>query len=118
MAKTFLELTNEVLRELNEVTLSASTFPSAIGLQQHVKDCINRAYLDIVNEEPKWPFLATQLSGTVDPMYGNASIDTVAGTRWYLLKPSSDSLTTDYGSVDWENFYITTVGVDGETARA
>ena len=98
MAKTFLELTNEVLRELNEVTLTSSTFANAIGLQAHVKDCINRAYLDIVNEEPKWPFLASNLSGTVDPMYGNASVDTTAGTRWYLLKPTSDSLTTAPGS--------------------
>lgn len=116
MSKTFLELTNEILRELNEVTLTSSTFANAIGIQAHVKDCINRAYLDIVNEEPKWPFLASNLSGSVDPMYGNTSVDTVAGTRWYLLNPSSNSLTTDYGSVDWENFYITTVGVGGETA--
>jgi hypothetical protein len=116
MAATFLEVTNEVLREMNEVPLTSSDFSSAVGIQQHVKDCVNRAYLDIVNEEPQWPFLATALSGATDPNYGNASVETVAGTRWYTIKPSSTSLTTDYGYIDWDNFYLTTIGVSGESA--
>jgi hypothetical protein len=116
MAATYLEITNELLRELNEVVLTSSTFATAIGVQQHVKDCVNRAYLDIVNEEPQWPFLATATSGSTDPFYGNVFVETVAGTRWYLLKPSSSSLTTDYGYIDWDNFYLTTIGVSGETA--
>jgi len=116
MAETFLNLSNELLRELNEVSLSSSTFSSAIGVQAHVKDAVNRAYLDIVNEEPQWPFLATGLSGATDPMYGNVYVETVAGTRWYLLKTSSSSLTTDYGYIDWGNFLLTTVGVSGESA--
>jgi hypothetical protein len=33
-----------------------------------------------------------------------------------LLKPTSSSLTTDYGYIDWDNFYLTTIGVDGESA--
>ena len=49
-------------------------------------------------------------------MYGNVSIDTVAGTRWYELKPASSSITADYNSIDWDNFYLTTVGVSGESA--
>ena len=113
---TYLNLSNELLRELNEVALTSSTFSSAIGIQAHVKDSINRAYLDIVNEEPQWPFLATALTGATDPMYGNTYIETVAGTRWYLLKSSSSSLTTDYGAIDWDNFLLTTVGVSGESA--
>lgn len=116
MAATYLEITNELLRELNEVVLTSATFASAIGVQQHVKDCVNRAYLDIVNEEPQWPFLATDTSGSADQFYGNTYIETVVGTRWYLLKPSSSSLTTDYGYVDWDNFYLTTIGVDGSSA--
>ena len=116
MATTFLQLTNELLRELNEVVLTSSTFSSAIGLQQHAKDCINRAYLDIVNEEPQWPFLATGESGATDPFYGNVVVETTAGTRWYELKESSSDITTDYGSIDWDNFYLTTIGVSGESA--
>ena len=116
MATTFLQLTNELLRELNEVVLTSSTFSSAVGIQAHAKDCINRSYLDIVNEEPQWPFLATDESGATDPMYGNVSVDTVAGTRWYELKAASSSIINDYGSIDWDNFYLTTVGVSGESA--
>ena len=116
MSETYLNLCNDLLRELNEVTLSSSTFSSAIGVQAHIKDSVNRAYLDIVNEEPQWPFLATGLSGSTDPMYGNVFIETVAGTRWYLLKSDSSSINTDYGSIDWDNFLLTTVGVSGESA--
>ena len=113
---TFLSLSNELLREMNEVELASGSFATATGIQQHVKDAINRAYLDIVNEEPQWPFLAVNLSGTVDPLHGNVSVETVAGTRWYLLKTGSSGLPTDFGYIDWDNFYLTTVGVAGETA--
>ena len=116
MATTFLQLTNELLRELNEVVLTSSNFSTAIGIQQHAKDCINRSYLDIVNEEPQWPFLATGESGATDPFYGNVVVETTAGTRWYELKESSSDITTDYGSIDWDNFYLTTIGVSGESA--
>ena len=105
MSATYLDITNELIREINEISLSSGNFNNALGIQQHVKDCVNRAYLDIVNEEPQWPFLSVGDSGTTDPFYGNVSINTVAGTRWYELKPSSNSLTTDYGYIDWDNFH-------------
>tara|TARA_R100001244_G_scaffold21724_1_gene22936 strand:+ start:911 stop:1678 length:768 start_codon:yes stop_codon:yes gene_type:complete len=116
MATTYLGLTNELLRELNEVILTSSNFSSAVGVQKHVQDSVNRAYWDIVIEEPQWPFLATAESGATDPMYGNVYVETVAGTRWYELKASSSSITADYSSIDWDNFYLTTVGVSGESA--
>ena len=47
---TFLSLSNELLREMNEVELASGSFATATGIQQHVKDAINRAYLDIVNQ--------------------------------------------------------------------
>ena len=113
---TYLNLTNELLREFNEVILTSTNFGSAIGVQQHAKDTINRAYLDIVNEEPSWPFLATGESGATDPMYGNVYVETTANTRWYELKAASSSITSDYGYIDWSNFLVTTVGVSGEAA--
>lgn len=116
MATNYLQLCNEVLREINEVELTSADFATSVGIQSHVKDLVNRAYLDIVNEEPQWPFLSVGESGDTDPMYGNAYVETVAGTRWYELKPSSDSLVTDYGYIDWDNFLLTTVGVSGESA--
>lgn len=116
MSSTYLQLTNELLREINEVSLTSASFQNAIGIQAHVKDAVNRAYLDIVNEEPQMPFLAVQSSGETDPFYGNTYIEVTAGQRWYELKPSSDSLSTDYGYVDWDDFYLTTIGVSGEDA--
>ena len=116
MATTYLQLANEVLREMNEVELTSTNFGSSTGIQSHVKDAINRAYFDIVNEEPQWPFLSAGESGNPDPNYGNVYIETVAGTRWYELLPSSSSITTDYGYIDWDNFLLTTVGVSGESA--
>ena len=116
MATTYLQLTNELLRELNEVVLTSANFSAAIGIQAHAQDCINRAYKDIVMSEPQWGFLATGESGATDPFYGNVYVETVAGTRWYELKAASSSITTDYGSVDWDNFYLTTIGVSGESA--
>jgi hypothetical protein len=116
MSATYLELTNELLHELNEVSLTAASFANAKGVQKHIKECVNRAYLDIVNEEPQWPFLAVAASGDTDPFYGNVNVETTAGTRWYTLKAGSSDLTTDYGYIDWDNFYITTIGVSGESA--
>ena len=113
---TYLNLTNELLRELNEVVLTSSNFGDAVGIQAHAQDCINRAYSDIVMAEPQWAFLATGESGATDPFYGNVYVETVAGTRWYELKESSSSITADYGSVDWDNFYLTTISVSGESA--
>ena len=74
MATNYLSLTNELIRELNEVALTASTFTNAKGIQQHIKDSVNKAYLDIVLEEPKGPFLSTAISGTTNPMYGNVVV--------------------------------------------
>jgi len=116
MATTFLALTNELLRESNEVELTSATFSDAIGVQGYAKDCIGRSYNDIVMAEPQWAFLATGESGATDPFYGNVYVETVAGTRWYELKASSSSITADYGSIDWDNFYLTTIGVSGASS--
>ena len=116
MATTYLTLTNETLRELNEVQLTSSNFSDAVGIQAFVKESINRALNDIANEEPQLPFFAAAASGDTDPFYGNVTVATVKGTRWYTLKSGSSSITTDYASIDWDDFYITTISVSGESA--
>ncbi len=116
MATTFLTLTNDVLRELNEIELTSATFASAKGIQSFVKNSINKSINDIANEEPQLPFFAVAASGETDPFYGNVTVPSVAGTRWYLLKSGSSNITTDYSSIDWDDFYLTTINVSGETA--
>jgi hypothetical protein len=116
MATTFLTLTNDVLRELNEIELTSATFANAKGIQNFVKNSINKAINDIATEEPQLPFFAVAASGGTDPFYGNVTVATVAGTRWYTLKSGSSSITTDFSSVDWDDFYLTTINVSGESA--
>jgi len=116
MATTYLTLANETLRELNEVQLTSSNFSGAVGIQAFVKESINRSLNDIANEEPQLPFFAAAASGGTDPFYGNVTVASVAGTRWYTLKSGSSSITTDYASIDWDDFYITTISVSGESA--
>ena len=74
MATTYLDLTNVILRELNEVPLTSTNFASAVGFQQFVKDSINKAIFDIANEEPQLPFFSAGLSGATDPFYGNTTV--------------------------------------------
>ena len=116
MATTYLDLTNEVLRELNEIPLTSANFANATGLQKFVKDTVNKSIFDIANEEPQLPFFSAGESGATDPFYGNVTVPTVAGQRWYTLKSDSSSITTDYSSIDWDDFYVTTINVSGETS--
>ena len=116
MATTYLDLTNEVLRELNEIPLTSANFADAIGLQKFVKDTVNKSIFDIANEEPQLPFFSAGVSGATDPFYGNVTVPSVAGQRWYTLKSDSSSITTDYASIDWDDFYVTTINVSGESA--
>ena len=116
MATSYLTLTNDVLRELNEIELTSATFANAKGIQNFVKNSINKALNDIATEEPQLPFFAAAASGGTDPFYGNVTVASVAGTRWYTLKSGSSSIKTDYSSIDWEDFYLTTINVSGESS--
>jgi len=113
-AHTFLEITNSILSELNEVQLTSAGFNNAKGIQQFVKSAVNRAYFDIANENPEFPWLSTSCSGTDVQEYGNTFVDTTAGQRWYFLRKHSSGAhgtAQDYGRIDWDNFYLTTEGV-------
>ena len=47
MATTYLVLSNRILRELNEVEMTSTTFSSSRGIQTAVKDFINKSIHDI-----------------------------------------------------------------------
>ena len=111
--RTYLDLCNTILRELNEVELTSTTFTSALGIQKFVKDTINRAYFDICNAEDKWNFLS--VGDPLNDYYGNAVIETVAGTRWYDLQ-SAQTLLNQYSFIDYDNIVLTEEGVSGKTA--
>jgi len=60
MATTYLGLTNEVLRELNEVVLTTVTFGDATGIQAFVKDSINKSIFDIANRRTTTTFFLSR----------------------------------------------------------
>ena len=90
MASSYLTLINNVLRDLNEVELTSSTFSSSRGIQTAVKDYVNRAIDDIINADTEWPFTVTAKTFT-----------TTAGTRLYTRSALS---TTDTKTVDFDTF--------------
>ena len=57
MATTYLQLSNELLREMNEVELTSSNFSDSKGVQTHIKDIINIKCSEIevvLNNNPKY----------------------------------------------------------------
>ena len=85
MATTFLTLTNELLRRLNEVTLTTDTFAAAKNVQAIAKDSINNSIREILQDGHEFPFLKTTQTQTL-----------TAGTGTY-------DFASDMSSVDAAN---------------
>lgn len=85
MAYNFLGLVNDVNRRLNEVELTSSNFPTAIGAYSQTKDSINAAIRDINQQEFEWPFNHNTQEDTL-----------VAGTVRYAFP--ADAKTIDFDS--------------------
>lgn len=88
MAKTFLQLTNEVLRNFNQVELTSSNFSDSRGIHSWAKDGVNMAIREINTEAYRWPFNAVEHTQTL-----------VAGTYEYAW-PST------FKTADWNSFQI------------
>lgn len=56
MAYNYLEITNALLRSLNEVELTSANFLTAKGFYAHAKDAVNNALRDINQAGQEWPF--------------------------------------------------------------
>ena len=90
----YLELTNAVLREINEVEVT--NIGSTRGIQTSVKDFINKAQRDIINSEVEWPFTVV-----------SQSFSTAAGTSEYSRESNAKT-------IDFDSF---TVQKSGEAER-
>ena len=86
---TFLQLTNRVLNELNEVELTSANFSSSRGVQTMVKNVVNKSIHDIYNSEVEWSYLYTAKNQV-----------TTAGTRKY-------DYPTDARKVNFNSFVLT-----------
>lgn len=56
MAQTYLQLTNQVCRRLNEVELNSTNFATAKGFYAHIKDAVNASIRHINQSHTEWPF--------------------------------------------------------------
>ena len=103
---TYLTLTNLVLRELNEVELTSSTFSASRGVQTAVKGFVNKSVNDLYNAEVEWPWLFVKTSQdtysgqqeyTFPASFRKADFDT------FRLKPKQRITNTEFTSSidDW-----------------
>ena len=53
---TFLSMTNEVLRRINEVPVAESDFSTTRNIQGLAKDAVNNAIRHILQSAQQWPF--------------------------------------------------------------
>ena len=97
MSATFLSLTNELLRRLNEVVVDQADFADVRNVQALAKDSINASIRKIIQSAQEWPFTLITYEQTL-----------VAGTRTY-------DFPADMSSVDWESFYIKKLVAKGNT---
>lgn len=89
MALTYLDLTNRVLRALNEVELDSISFASAYGFHAEAKSAVNAAIRKVLEEEEyEWPFLHTE------------------GTQVLVVGQGMYNLPANCFKVDWDSFYI------------
>ncbi len=88
MSSTYLSLTNELLRRLNEVELDATTFDGARNVQALAKDSINSSVRELLHSAQEWPFTLITYPQTL------------------TVGQESYSFPADTSSVDWESFYI------------
>ena len=85
---TFIDLTNKLLRRLNEVEISQADFTSTRGVQTLAKDAIRNAVQKINQAEYTWPFNAAEHSQTL-----------VVGQEEY-------SWPVEFKVADWDSFQI------------
>ena len=67
MAYTYLDITNEVLARMNEVSLTAANFATARGFQVQCQNAVNEAIRYINQREFGYSFNHAQNSSTLTP---------------------------------------------------
>ena len=88
MASTYIDLTNKLLRRLNEVTLDSADFSSARNVQALGKDSINYAIREILSYVQEWPFTTTTTTQALS-----------SGVQEYAFP-------TNLHVVDWDSFFL------------
>jgi hypothetical protein len=66
MPSTYMELTNRLLRRVNDVEITESDFLSVRGIQATAKDCVLDTIREINSCKIDWPFNAVEHSQTLE----------------------------------------------------
>ena len=96
---TFLSLTNELLRRLNEVQIDQAEFANVKNVQALAKDAINSSIRQMLQDAQEWPFTLVTYEQTL-----------VAGTNTY-------DFPVDYSKADWDTFYIKQLTSENNTPK-
>ena len=88
MPTTYLDLTNKLLRRLNEVTIPQADFASARNVQAVAKDAIIASIERINQAEREWPF--------------NAEL----GSQLLVVGQNEYDFPADLRSIKWDSFHI------------
>jgi hypothetical protein len=85
---TYLSLTNELLRRLNEVQMDSTEFDTARNVQSLAKDAVNSSIRELMHSVQEWPFVSATKTQTL-----------TAGTGTYAFP-------VNMSSIDWDSFYL------------
>lgn len=85
---TYISLTNELLRRLNEVQMDSTEFDTARNVQSLAKDAVNSSIRELMHSVQEWPFVSASYTQTL-----------TAGTGTYTFP-------TNMSSIDWDSFYL------------
>jgi len=88
MPSTYMDLTNRLLRRVNDVEITESDFISARGIQAMAKDAVLDTIREINNSRIDWPFNAVEHTQVLE-----------IGTEEY-------SWPTQFTAADWDSFQI------------
>ena len=96
---TFISLTNELLRRLNEVQIDQADFPNVKNVQALAKDSVNSSIRQMLQDAQEWPFTLVTYEQTL-----------TAGTNTY-------DFPADYSKADWDTFYVKQLSSENNTPK-
>lgn len=113
MPTSFLDLTNTLLQDFNEPTLTAGNFSSVRSVHRVAKNAINRSIDYIQTKEYTWPFMKASGSQTLSTGTINYSwppdMKTVDMESFYILKDDALGVATtrlkEISETEWRNRY-------------
>ena len=120
---TYLDLTNQLLRRLNEVEIAQADFPSVHGVQATAKDAVKNAIAKINQAEYEWPFNAvqhTQLLVVGQEEYSWPQYLKVADFNSFQLQPNSSLgvQATQLKFIDRDTYYRNFKDLDDNAGAA